>query len=160
MDETQNSVDPPIPPPPPPQTEQEPREPEPIVGFAFPAWIKVFLSLTAMAFLFGLLRLGHMVKVGVNLERGNLELARGHYVKASEYLAYVHHEYPDNSEVAIDLASAYEESDQLWNAVEILKSFEGREVTTTQNQRLDDIEKAVLKKVPPEDKTPNKEVKK
>jgi thioredoxin-like negative regulator of GroEL len=82
--------------------------------------------------------------MGVYYERAKREAIEGNYRDAVKHLKSVVDAYPDATDVKIDLASAYLNSNQFSECEMILLGFEGTMVTTEESGRLNSIGRDVV----------------
>jgi len=130
-------VPPPLATPPPPA---EPELPPLLDHFPVPRYVWVLAIVTVVAFLFGLARTPHAIEIAIKDEQGQRALNAGDADKAVKLLKQVNVEYPAAKDVTIDLADANEMAGNLKDAAIEVQSFEGKEVSKEQEDRLNSLQ--------------------
>ncbi|AIE84203.1 hypothetical protein OP10G_0835 [Fimbriimonas ginsengisoli Gsoil 348] len=106
--------------------------------------MKVLAAVTAIAFVFGLVRAPAAIGRGIAYERvGRLEQAK-RFDEAVKQLEPILEKYPTAEEVRIDLIRDYIGADRLEDAAKTLDWFSGRQITNEQKDTLDGLEKALI----------------
>jgi hypothetical protein len=120
----------------------------------FPPAVIAFAIVTAVAFVFALIRVPTAISAGVDFERGTRALKAGSAEKAVVYLEKVKAKYPGARAVEIKLALAEARAGKLLESALILQTFEGKEVGEDEKAELDEAGGILERSAPPDDTVP------
>jgi len=148
----------PIPPPPiappsfatPPQMSPLSSEPEPelvpLKKLPFPVFVRITMVVTVLAFLVGVVRFPSALSSAVGFERAEKKMASGDAEGAADLLEPIAKSHPNSKEIQLTYGEACLQSERFKEAIDVLQSFEGKEVSKEEDARLNAMESVLSQK--------------